>query len=42
MVITKIGKRTYYSRKDEVEKVRRKGDRIFFSKTNKAYYIRRL
>ena len=34
--------RTYYTTRKEVEAVRRKGDRIFYSKKERAYYIRRI
>ena len=34
--------RTYYTTRREAEAVRRKGDRIYYSKKEKAYYIRRV
>lgn len=42
MTTFKKGGRTYYTTRKEVEAVRRKGDRIFYSKKEKAYYIRRV
>ncbi len=40
-VFTKNG-RTYYTTRREAENVRRKGDRIYYSESEKAYYIRRI
>ena len=34
--------RTYYTTRKEAEAVRRKGDRIYYNKKEKAYYIRRI
>lgn len=34
--------RTYYTTRKEAEAVRRKGDRIYYSEKEKAYYIRRI
>jgi hypothetical protein len=41
MVIRVIGGRTYYTRKDEAEAVRRKGDRIYYE-PGAGYYIVRV
>jgi hypothetical protein len=38
MVIRVIGGRTYYTRRDEAEAVRRKGDRIYYD-PELGYYI---
>lgn len=34
--------RTYYTTRREAEAVRRKGDRIYYSERENAYYIRRV
>lgn len=34
--------KTYYTTKKEAMDARRKGDRIYYSKKEKAYYIRRV
>ncbi len=40
MVIKVISGRTYYTRRDEAEATRRKGDRIYYE-PGAGYYIRR-
>ena len=40
MVIKVISGRTYYTRRDEAESTRRKGDRIYYE-PGAGYYIRR-
>lgn len=34
--------KAYYTTRKEAEAVRRKGDRIYYSEKEKAYYIRRI
>lgn len=41
MAIIKKRGRTFYTRKNEALKSRRKGDRIYYNSSERAYYIKR-